>query len=263
MQETRHPFIAIALTLLSVFPAPASATDAVTVTTPRGATLQVAADLPTGTGPFPAIVLAPGQGYHMALPAMEQTAQRLVAQGIAVYRFNWAYFSDKVKGGGPSDDLSRELEDLRTVLAVARAEPRVNPSQLSVGGKSLGSLLAWRAFAADPSLRGGLFLTPVCSHVPKGQTSLVEVADENYPHVDKEHRPMAFIAGDRDPLCASAVLYRFAAKAGTTARVAVVGGDHGFGNRTLTGGAAAQAESRNVSAAARLAADFVAEVSGQ
>ena len=197
----------------------------------------------------------------MALPALEQTALRLVEQGIAVYRFNWAYFSDKSKGGTPSDDLSTELEDLRAVLAMARTEPRVNPRQLSVGGKSLGSLLAWRAFTADPSLRSGLFLTPVCSRVPKGQTSVVEVADENYPHLAQEHRSMAFIAGDRDPLCAPAVLYRFAAKAGKTARVAVVGGDHGFGNRTLTGEAAAQAQSRNIAAVARLAADFVVEVS--
>ena len=263
MPKIKLMFIARTLLMLCALPSPALAADALTVTTPRGATLQVVADLPAGAGPFPAIVLAPGQGYHMALPAMEQTARRLVVQGIAVYRFNWAYFSDKVKGGSPSDDLSKELEDLRTVLAVARAEPRVNPSQLSVGGKSLGSLVAWRAFAADPSLRSGLFLTPVCSHVPKGQTSMVEVADENYPHVAKEHRPMAFIAGDRDPLCAPAVLYRFAAKAGTTARVAVVGGDHGFGHHTLTGDAAAQAESRNVAAVARLAADFVADVSGQ
>ncbi|MDP2370012.1 alpha/beta family hydrolase [Rhodoferax sp.] len=263
MPQIQHSLIACTLALLAALPVPALAADALTAITPRDAAVPVIADFPAGPGPFAAIVLAPGQGYHMALPALEQTALRLVAQGIAVYRFNWAYFSGPTKGGAPSDDLSKELEDLRTVLALARAEPRVNPTQLSVGGKSLGSIVAWRAFAADASLRSGLFLTPVCSHVPKGQSIPVDVADENYPHITQERRPMAFIAGDRDPLCAPAVLYRLAAKAGTTPRVAIVGGDHGFGNRALTGDAATQAEARNVATVAQLVSDFLADLYAQ
>lgn len=55
-----------------------------TVTTSRGAKVDAIADFPAGSGPFPAIVLAPGQGYHMVRPALAQTATRLVAAGKSV-----------------------------------------------------------------------------------------------------------------------------------------------------------------------------------
>ncbi|MBT9457207.1 MAG: alpha/beta hydrolase [Burkholderiaceae bacterium] len=238
---------------------PAFAGESLRVKTPRGAELEVVADLPSGPGPFAAIVLAPGQGYHLALPALEQTAQALVAQGIAVYRFNWAYFSGNPKAGKPSEDLSLELEDLRTVLALAKAEPRVAGARLSVGGKSLGSVVAWRALAADAGLRSGLFLTPVCSRTPQGQAVPVSHADENYPGIASERRPIAFIAGDQDPLCAASVLYRFAAPAPGPARVAIVGGDHSFENRKLPAAAADAARIRNIRAVALLAGNFIVE----
>lgn len=235
--------------------------DALNVTTPRGQKVEVVVDFPSGPGPFPAVVLAPGQGYPMTLPALAQTARRLVDQGVAVYRFNWAYFTRTPKGGGPSDDLSHELEDLSAVLAVARAEPRVDRTRLSVGGKSLGSIIAWRAFSADKSLRSGLFLTPVCSRAAKGQSTPIPVAEENYPGIAVERRPISFILGDRDPLCAPSVLYRFAANAAGPARVAVIGGDHNYENRTVKGAAADQARDRNIDAVAQLAAIFIVDAS--
>lgn len=233
--------------------------DALGLTTPRGAKVEAVVDFPAGPGPFPAVVLAPGQGYPMTQPALAQTAKRLVDQGVVVYRFNWAYFTRTPLGGGPSADLALELEDLSAVLAVARAEPRVDRSRLSVGGKSLGSIVAWRAFSADPSLRSGLFLTPVCSRSAKGQSPPIPVAEQNYPGISAERRPIAFILGDRDPLCAPSVLYRFAANAAGPARVAVVGGDHSFENRTVTGAAADQARDRNINAVAQLAAIFIVD----
>ncbi len=236
--------------------------EALTVTTRRGAKLQAVADFPPGPGPFPAIVLAPGQGYHMARPALAQTAMRLVAQGVAVYRFNWAYTTADPQPGAPSPDLANELQDLTAVLAAAATQPRVNPGRLSVGGKSLGSVLAWRAMAADPSLCSGLFLTPICSQVRPGQSVPDAVADQNYPGLAAEHRPLLFIAGDQDPLCAPAVLYRFAANSSGSARVAIVGGDHSFESRAFTGAAADGFRTGNIESVARLAAAFIAQASG-
>jgi len=237
--------------------------ETLTVTTPRGAKVEVVADFPAGAGPFAAIVLAPGQGYHMALPALEQTAARLVSHGVAVYRFNWAYFTAAPKPGSPSDDLSSELQDMNAVLAAAEAEPRVNRSKLSVGGKSLGSVVAWRVLVANKTLRSGLFLTAVCSRVAKGQAVPTAMADENYPGVAAESRPLLFISGDRDPLCAPPVLYRFAAQAGGSARVAIVGGDHSYQNSALTGVAADEARARSINAVSQLAADFLLDVVGR
>jgi predicted alpha/beta-hydrolase family hydrolase len=235
---------------------------ALTVTTSRGAKVDAIADFPAGPGPFAAIVLAPGQGYHMTRPALEQTARRLVAAGVAVYRFNWAYSSADPKAGAPSTDLADELQDLSAVLATALAQPRVRPGRLCVGGKSLGSVVAWRAFAADRSLCSGLFLTPICSHVPKGQSDPICIAQENYPGLAAERRPLLFIAGDRDPWCAPALLQRLAASAGGGARVAIVGGDHSFDDAALTGAASDEARTRNLHAVADIAASFIAQASG-
>ena len=233
----------------------------IVATTARGAFIHVLADFPVGVGPFATIILASGQSYHMAMPALDQTAKQMVAQAIAVYRFNWAYFSEDAKLGLPSDDLSRELEDLQTVIEIARNEPRVAQGQLAVGGKSLGSLVAWTALVADKSLRGGMFLTPICSRVPEGHTQAQDLSDENYPGLIQENRPLLFVAGDRDPLCAPHVLYAAAQKPGN-ARVAIVGGDHSFGNKALNGPAQDAALRRNVDLVARISAHFVSEKFG-
>lgn len=115
----------------------------------RGQALAVVVDVPRSQGRFPAVVLAPGQGYHMALPAMEATARALVEQGVAVFRFNWAYFTAEPKGR-PSDDLSKELQDLQAVLAVARKHPQVDAAQVAVGGKSLDSLTVRQFHRRNP-----------------------------------------------------------------------------------------------------------------
>lgn len=235
--------------------------DTAHATTPRGEPVDVVADFPAGAGPFPAVVLAPGQGYHLALPALAQTAQQLVAHGIAVYRFNWAYFSSNPKAGRPSDDLSAELEDLQSVLKMARTEPRVAQDKVSVGGKSLGSLVAWKALSADPSLRAGVLLTPVCSRASGGETQ--DFSDTNYPGITTERRPLLFIAGDRDPLCTPRVLYAFAARSQGSAHVAIIGGDHGFENKTLGGPAAVDAaRNRNINLVSLLSASFIVENAG-
>ena len=228
-------------------------------TTPRGTQLEIAAEFPSGSGPFPAIVLAPGQGYHLAMPALQQTAKQLLAHGIAVYRFNWTYFTKDPKDGKPSTDLSKELEDLHTVLRIARTEPRVAKDKLSIGGKSLGSVVAWKAFALDRSLRSGVFLTPVCSRLLAGQTQPTDFSDGNYPGITTERRPMLFIVGDQDPLCAPSVLYSFAARAAGKARVVIVGGDHSFGNKALDGQAFDLALDRNIHLLSLTGASFVVE----
>lgn len=96
----------------------------IVATTARGAFIHVLTDFPVGVGPFPTIILASGQSYHMTMPALDQTAKQMVAQDIAVYRFNWAYFSEDAKLGLPSDKaLNGPAQDaalMRNVDLVAR-----------------------------------------------------------------------------------------------------------------------------------------------
>ena len=210
------------------------------VLSPYGGRVSVIADFPKGKGPFPALVLAPGQEYDMKGPALEETARSLVAHGIAAFRFNWAYFT-AVPKGQPSGDLSKELQDLQAVLAAARRHPKVAGKRVSVGGKSLGSLVAWRAFASDASLRSGLFLTPLCGSVAKGEAAHRSEAQENYPGFESERRATLFIAGSRDPLCTAPALYQFAANGPGVGRVAIVEGDHGYEEPELSPPAASAA----------------------
>ena len=234
--------------------------DEMTIDAPDGRRISVIADFPSGPGPHAAMVLAPGQGYHMNLPAMAETARALVGQGVAAFRFNWTYFTAQPRRE-PSADLSKELEDFQAVVAAARAHPRIDGTALSAGGKSLGSLVAWRALRADPQLRAALLLTPVCSRVTKGESRARSEAKQNYPGFDTEQRLVLFIAGDSDPLCAPAVLYSFAATTPGRARVAIVGGDHGYESTALSMPAAEMARKRNLAAVSALAAGFAAEVS--
>ncbi len=222
----------------------------------HGGKVSVIAEFPTGPGPHPAVVLAPGQGYHMRLPALEAVGKALVQSGIAVFRFDWAYFTSEPRGQ-PSAGLEKELQDTQAVIAAARGHAMVDRRRIAVGGKSLGSVVAWRAFTADDGLRSALLLTPVCSRVPAGQAVERSEAEENYPGLARQRRPLMLVSGDKDPLCATQVLLRFAASAPTNTRVAIVGGDHGFEDPGREPAAAATAHGRNLAAVAAVAASFV------
>ena len=233
--------------------------DEVLVNTQRGAKVSVVAEFPAGNGPFPTVIIAPGQGYHMRLPLLAETAKQLVGRGYAVYRFNWAYFTKDPEHGEPSNDLSTEVEDMRSVLDLARADARVDKARLSVGGKSLGTVVAWQVFTSDKTLRSGLFLTPICSHPDAGKRPVSEAA-ENYAGSAQETRPVAFISGDRDPLCATPLLYQFAETFSGRVRVAILGGNHSFEARSSTGTVLDEPSNRNVSFVAGLAGNFFDDV---
>ena len=184
------------------------------------------ADVPQGDGPFPALIFAPGQRYHMRLPIPVELARQVVPCGIAVFRFDWSA-------------AGAEANDLRAMLALVRADPRVDPRSIWAGGKSLGTVLAWKLLADEPGLRGAVLLTPLCTP-PEG------TADGVYPGIAQEGRPLLFVAGEQDRLCEPAALYRFAARALGPARVNVIDGGHDLGGEA------------GAELAGRLVADFLA-----
>ncbi|MFY8116792.1 MAG: hypothetical protein ACOVLH_03225, partial [Roseateles sp.] len=105
-----------------------------------------------------------------------------------------------------------------------------------------------------------LLLTPVCSRKPAGQNLPVSEAQKNYAGLAQETRPSLWIAGNKDPLCDSAMLYDFVGTARTgTVRLAVVSGDHGFEDKSLPPMLAEATRQRTLSAVNALALDFVAE----
>lgn len=225
-----------------------------------GANISAIVDLPGGSEKVPAVILAPGQGYHMRLPVLESAARALVAQGFAVFRFNWTYFSSEPRGK-PSADLSLEIQDMQAVISAARAHGRVDERKVSVGGKSLGSVVAWRTFVADQKLQSALLLTPVCSRVPKGESAAKSEARENYPEFGPERRPSLWVSGNSDPLCEPVSMYGFAAAGQSSARIAIIGGDHSFENKTLPPSQAEAFRNSNLHLASALAVEFLTEAS--
>jgi predicted alpha/beta-hydrolase family hydrolase len=243
------------LVLLSA--AVAGASDTIKVPTPRGAPIEILEDRPAGNGPFPAVILGSGAGYTMKLAILERVAQALVAQGIAVFRFNWAYEVKDPGHGTQSKDRSAETEDMTTVLALARKQTWVDPNRLAVGGKSLGSIIAWRVLRAEPDVKGALLLTPVCS--PPGPTAIPPEA--NYPDVASEARPSAWVLGDHDVVCRTPILYKFVAAEGGPARVDVVAGNHTFEDAPPAPDPSAAARTeRTIDLVARLSAEFVSSL---
>ncbi len=228
-------------------------TEVTKIDTPRGQSIEVLTDLPKGVGPFPALLLAPGQGYHARLPLMEKLAQSLIEEGVAVVRFDWAYFSKDPKAGKPSEKLASEVEDFRAVLKTVKSNKALDPTQLVLGGKSLGTLVAWRVFRDDASARAALLLTPVCvSQVDEKPTATVF---ENYEGLKTSNRPILLLSGESDPICPSKFLYSAAAQIQDQARVVVTGGDHSF--RTKEGANPAQQSVANLDLATKIATDFV------
>lgn len=237
--HVRRVALALALLLLAVG---AAAAEPRTVVTPRGAPISVIAEIPQGPGPFPAVVLAPGTGT-LRQKINDVVADALLRQGFAVYRFEWAYYV-KDKAGRPSDtDRAPEIEDFATVVALARSDRRIDPARIIVGGKSRGTIIAWRVLRADPALKGLLQLTPVCTK--EGFTPA-----QLYPDLAAETRPSLWIFGDADPACDARTFYAFIAGAGPAARVDSLRGDHGL------------ASSATSTLAAALAADFAEGAAG-
>jgi len=194
------------------------------ITTPRGAKVEVIEDYPAGKGPFPVLILASGIGSDARQPLPEAVSKAATAKGIAVYRFNWAYWVKDGANGKPSSDRHEELEDLQSVIALSRTDPAIDPTRVAVGGKSLGSFVAWRAFGADSSIKASVELTPLCSQFTPPVTDFPGY----YTAYDKQVRPSLWLLGDNDPACAPKTLYGALSGVAGNARIVVLSGNHGF-----------------------------------
>jgi len=194
------------------------------ITTPRGAKVEVIEDYPAGKGPFPVLILASGIGSDARQPLPDAVSKAVTARGIAVYRFNWAYWVKDGATGKPSSDRHEELEDLQSVITLSKADPSIDPTRVAVGGKSLGSFVAWRAFEGDPSIKASVELTPLCSQFTPPVTDFPGY----YTGYDKEARPSLWLLGDNDAACAPKTLYGTLSGVAGNARIVVLSGNHGF-----------------------------------
>jgi dienelactone hydrolase len=248
--------------ILLLFTGATVSAQTVKVKTPRGAEVAVAINVPGNLrGKAAAVVIAPGQGYHMDLPIVEDLAKKVSASGVIAFRFNWGYFTADPQKGAPSADLSREFEDLQAVLNFAKADARVDASQILIAGKSMGSVVAYRAFLSDASAKALLLLTPLCSRASddngKPLPAPVATAGQNYPRFAEITKPVVLVLGNADPLCSPPALYDFLKNTKGNASAIVIGGDHGWNLSSATDAASMERNAKNIAEGVEVAAHWI------
>lgn len=220
----------------------ANAGSSLLLTTPRGATIEIIEDKPSGDGPFPAVILGSGSNYDARQPLQEQVASQLAKAGFATIRFNWAYHVQDRENGKPSLDRRPEIEDMQTAIAYAKQQSWVDKQRIAVAGKSLGSIIGWRVFQADPELKAAILLTPVCRTPPGLAQQYANAADET--------RPSLWLLGNADPVCVTSDLYGYLGTKPNPARIAIVDGNHALAQEGQP------ADPGNLALAAKIAAQF-------
>ncbi|MBL8048569.1 MAG: dienelactone hydrolase family protein [Chthonomonas sp.] len=186
---------------------------------PNGDRPELAANIgiPESTRRVPCVVIGPGAGYHKDKMLIKDLGSELRSSGVATVRFDWAFFTAQAE---PSKDYAGEIRDMQAAIRFARAQPLIDPDRVWVAGKSLGSIVAWKVFAADAKLSGALLFTPIARVAEPGQW---------YPGLAAEKRPVLFSVPDADPDgCPLNALHLLTNGAGANVRVQIHPGNHGF-----------------------------------
>lgn len=128
---------------------------------PLGGTLT----MPTGAGPFPAVVLVHGSGpsdrdatFGPNRP-FRDLAWGLASRGIAVLRYDKRTYVHRARVATLTDLTVKHetIDDALAAVALLRRTPGVRADRIFVAGHSLGGMLAPRIGAADPAI-GGLIV---------------------------------------------------------------------------------------------------------
>lgn len=121
--------------------------------------------VPSGSGPFPAVLLVQGFGprdrddTHFAVRVFRDLACGLASRGIAVLRFDkrTVVYSRKMAGKAytPSDET---VDDAETALDVLRAQPEVDGKRVFLLGHGMGGYLAPWIAGDDEKLAGVIIM---------------------------------------------------------------------------------------------------------
>jgi dienelactone hydrolase len=131
---------------------------------------------------------------------------------------------------------------MQTAIAYAKQQSWVDKQRIAVAGKSLGSIIGWRVFQADPELKAAILLTPVCRTPPGLAQQYANAADET--------RPSLWLLGNADPVCVTSDLYGYLGTKPNPARIAIVDGNHALAQEGQP------ADPGNLALAAKIAAQF-------
>ncbi len=137
----------------------------------------------------------------MDSPFMQQITERLVARGIAVVRFEFAYMAERRVSGGrrPPNPQAQLLQQWREVYQAVRQQ---TAGRLAIGGKSMGGRMA--SLVADELVADAL----VCLGYPfyaAGKPEKPRVA-----HLAELQTPTLIVQGERDALGDRQTVSRYA-----------------------------------------------------
>ncbi|MCQ4310772.1 dienelactone hydrolase family protein [Pseudomonas stutzeri] len=137
------------------------------------------------------LILAHGAGAPMDSPFMAQMTQRLVARGVKVFRFEFAYMAERRHTGRkrPPNPQALLLQQWRDVYGYVRQQ---TAGRLAIGGKSMGGRMA--SLLADELEVDAL----VCLGYPFYATGKPE--KPRVAHLAELRTPTLIVQGERDAL---------------------------------------------------------------
>jgi dipeptidyl aminopeptidase/acylaminoacyl peptidase len=97
---------------------------------------------PSGPGPFPAVLVAPGGIFTGLFEIMEWISSRLAAAGIFAVTINW-------RAGSPINDP----DDVSAIIDWLEQQPEVDATRFGIMGGSRGAMAALRSAALEPRIR--------------------------------------------------------------------------------------------------------------
>jgi uncharacterized protein len=144
--------------------------------------------LPSGAGPFPAVVLVAGSGPNDrdetvgANKPFKDLAGGLASRGIAVIRYDkrTKVYGRKLATIADFTVKQEVVEDALEAVKALRANPKIDRARVFVLGHSLGGLLIPRIGGADPALAGLIVMAGPARSIEAAmleQTKYIAMAD--------------------------------------------------------------------------------------
>jgi len=140
-------------------------------------------DMPSGAGPFPAVVLVHGSGPNDrdetigGTKVFRDLAEGLASRGIAVLRYEkrTKLYGSKVAAMKVFTLHDETVEDALKAVALMRTQQGVDPKRVFVLGHSLGGYAAPRIAQEDPQIAGFILMAANARHI---EDLLVEQVQE-------------------------------------------------------------------------------------